>query len=446
MADDDVQVTPNGDGTGSASPDLPQMAMDHAKEVAQAEGFQAQIYKAISVQRPVVLEYLRSVRRDKPTASPAEIRKELDNRYVATVTIASSGVGASAALPGVGIPLALGLGVVDMMFFYETSALYVLAIAELHDIPVVEAERARPLVLGTLLGQKSQSQISKIVLSAAGAGGVDQARTAATGVVAKTLPKGWGEVLTEQLPDSALAPLTVVIGREALKTSGKLGAGTLGKAIPFGVGAVIGGVGSFYFGKDVVKAGRVAFPDTPDSFPDWLQDYEKPAREPAEPSRALVALESAKNNVKDFGSDVWDKVGSATEVFRSVDLDGDGIPDEARALTATKNAGTAAAGAAKIVGSTTKAFSEKATRGLRSVDLDGDGIPDEARVVTAAKDAGSAVSDAAKKFGSKAALAFKARKTAQGDGHPAGDSDADLAESPHQNLPRATEAPDNAAP
>jgi hypothetical protein len=389
------------------------MAVDHAKEIAQAEGFQAQIFKAISVQRPVVLEYLRSVRRDKPTASPTEILKELDNRYVATVTIASSGVGASAALPGVGIPLALGLGVVDMLFFYETSALYVLAVAELHGIQVTEADRARPLVLGTLLGQKSQSQISKIVLTAAGAGGVDQARTAATGVVAKTLPKGWGEVLTEQLPDSALAPLTVVIGREALKTSGKLGAGTLGKAVPFGIGAVIGGVGSFYFGKDVVKAGRVAFPEIPTTFPEWLEEYARPAQEPAEPSRALIALEAAKSNVKDFGSDVWDKVGAAADVFRSVDLDGDGIPDEARALTATKAAGSATAGAAKAVGGKARTLSVKVTRDFRSVDLDGDGVPDEARAFTAAKGAGSAAAGMAKTMAAKAALQLKSKKQRQ---------------------------------
>ena len=38
------------------------------------------------------------------------------------------------------------------------------------------------------------------------AGGIDIARTAAAGVVSKALPKGWGEVLTERLPESALVP------------------------------------------------------------------------------------------------------------------------------------------------------------------------------------------------------------------------------------------------
>lgn len=388
----------------------PQLVAEKAKELAQGEGFQAQIFKAIAVQRPVVVEYLRSVRRDKPHASPADLLKELDSRYVATVTITSSGVGASAAIPGVGIPIALGLGVADLLFFYETSALYVLAVAELHGIRVTDPERARPLVLGMLLGQKSQSEVSKWVLTSFGAGGVSQARTLASGAVSKTLPNGWGEVLTEQLPDSALAPLTIVIGREALKMGGKLGAGTLGKAIPFGVGAVIGGVGSFTFGRDVVKSSRMAFPETPDSFPVWLQEFEKPERN-TDPSRAALALEAAAGNVKDFGEGVWGKVSAATEAFRSVDLDGDGIPDEARALTAVKRAGGAFADGAS-----------KAAEKFRSVDLDGDGVPDEAQAITAVKDAGGAVAAAADKARGKLASLLPAKRKPASDGTEAPES------------------------
>lgn len=404
---DDKTQTPDQPSEADVATALgvpPQLVAEKAKELAQGEGFQAQIFKAIAVQRPVVIEYLRSVRRDKPHASPADLLKELDSRYVATVTITSSGVGASAAIPGVGIPIALGLGVADLLFFYETSALYVLAVAELHGIRVTDPERARPLVLGMLLGQKSQSEVSKWVLTSFGAGGVAQARTLATGAVSKTLPNGWGEVLTEQLPDSALAPLTIVIGREALKLGGKLGAGTLGKAIPFGVGAVIGGVGSFTFGRDVVKSSRMAFPETPETFPDWLHEYEKAERN-TEPSRAAAALEAAAGNVKDFGEGVWGKVSVATEAFRSVDLDGDGIPDEARALTAVKRAGGAFADGAS-----------KAADKFRSVDLDGDGVPDEAQAITAMKDAGGAVVAAADKARGKVTSLLKTKRKPGSEG------------------------------
>ena len=322
------------------------VVVEKASDISKSEDFKSKIYQAISVQRPVVLEYLKSLRRGKPNATAAEILKELDKRYVATVTITSTGVGASAAIPVVGIPLALGLGVIDLLFFYETSALYVLAATELHGIEVSDAERARPLVFGMLLGQKSQSQVAKLVRQAAGAGGVDQARALATGMVGRRLPAGWGEVLTQQLPDSALAPLETVIARRALMAGAKFEAGTLGKAIPFGFGAVVGGVGSFTFGRDVVKAARLAFPMPPTDFPEALLDFQKPEPEIVEPSRAVKALQSAADNVSDFGEAVRDKATDVVDVFRSVDIDGDGVPDEARALTAAKRARSAITGAA----------------------------------------------------------------------------------------------------
>ena len=300
---------------------LPDVVAGHVRDTTKSAGFQARMYQAISVQRPVVIEYLKSLRRDKPGATPAEILKELERRYIATVTITSTGVGASAAIPAVGTGIALGLGVADLLFFYETSALYVLAATELHGIEVRDAERARPLVFGMLLGEKSQSKVAKIVMQAAGAGGINTARsvaarTVATRSVGKALPKGWGEVLTQQLPDSALAPLATVLARQALRASGKLTARTLGKVLPFGIGAVIGGVGSFTFGRDVVRAARLAFPMPPTSFPDALLDFTKPepgvaSSESAEPSRAIKALQAAADGASGFGEAAWDKTSGA---------------------------------------------------------------------------------------------------------------------------------------
>lgn len=80
-------------------------------------------------------------------------------------------------------------------------------------------------------------------------------------------------------------------------------------------------------------------------------------------------------------TDVRDRVVLATtdgalavsRHFRNVDLDGDGIPDEARALTAVKSA-------AGVVANP-----------FRRVDLDGDGVADDPRAVRAVKGAGGAV-------------------------------------------------------
>src|SRR5690606_10907575 len=153
---------------------------------------------------------------------------------------------------------------------------------------------------------------------------VGAARNAASGAVTKAVPKGWGEVLTEQIPESALAPLTIAIGRESIKLGGKLGAGTVGKTIPYGVWAVSGGLGSLTFGRDVVKSAHAGIPLSASGLTDWPQDFAKPERVNVDPTRAALALVSAAGSVKDFGENVWGKLSAATEAFRSVDLDGDG--------------------------------------------------------------------------------------------------------------------------
>ena len=334
MATDNSSATDPGEDTALG------MVTQGASDLAQSDGFQQKIYQAISVQRPVVLEYLKSLRREKPAASAAEILTELEKRYVATVTASGTGVGASAAIPAVGIPLAIGLGVADLLFFYETSALYVLAATELNGIEVSDADRARPLVFGMLLGEKSQSKVSAIVMQAAAPGGATAARAAVNVSAAKALPKGWGEVLTQQIPDSALAPVATVMAREALKASGKVGSRMVGKVLPFGIGAVIGGVGSFTFGRDVVKASRLAFPTAPTEFPEVLQDFEKSEPGSEEPSRAVLALQAAAGSASDFGEAAWGKakrggsaikgaaVGGAGAVAARLKRKGDGAGSE----------------------------------------------------------------------------------------------------------------------
>jgi len=307
-----------------------EVVAEPAGNLSRSEWMQARLFQAISVQRPVVLELLKSLRREKPNATPAQILRELEKRYVTTVTATSTGVGASAAIPAVGIPLALGLGAADLVFFAETSALFVLAASELHGIEVRDADRARPLIFGMLLGQKSQSRVAKLVAQAAGAGSVDQARSVAEGTLGRVIPGGWGTVVTKQLPDSALAPLTTVLVRQALQESARFGAGMLGKAVPFGVGAVIGGLGSFTFGRDVVKAAHVAFPETPLEFPESLREFRKPEKIEGEPSRAMKALKAAGGGLSAFGGAVKGKASAAgNAVFRRKGPQGAAVENDA---------------------------------------------------------------------------------------------------------------------
>ncbi|WP_344076495.1 hypothetical protein [Luedemannella helvata] len=307
------------------------------------------MFAAIAVQRPAVTAYIKAVRRKNPSATPADVMKTIESHYVATTTAASAAAGASAAIPVVGIPAAIGLGVADLLFFYETTALFALCMAELRGIPINDPERAKAVVLGAVLGEKRKSKVTELIMGALPAG----TTIAGARAVAGATPK-WGEVLAQQLPDSALVPVTIVLARQAVAQGAVIGTVKIStKAIPV-IGAVAGGATSFFFGSGVVKSCRAGFPDPAPSWPSWLELTDSDADDDAVPgpSRAHLAMRSASD--------------PATKP---------------RALTAARNASTAVAGAvggaAKAVGAVGASAAGAAAGIFKRNKRDADGGPVE---------------------------------------------------------------------
>lgn len=335
------------------------VALASPSTVASAPGalpsdFQDRVFRAIAVQRPAATAYIKEIRRKKPDATPAEVMKTIESQYVATTTAASAAIGASATIPGVGIPVAIGLGVGDLIFFYETTALFALCMAELRGIPVDDPDRAKAIVLGALLGEKKRNKVTGLIMTALPSGATIAAGRSAATMFATGASSKWGDMIAEQLPESALVPVTMVLAREAIAKGAVMGTVKISsKAIPV-IGAVAGAATSFYFGSSVVNSCRAGFSPPMESWPEWLELTDEDGDGVPDPSKAVLAMRAASESAKDFGENVWGKVVDATDVFRSVDIDGDGIPDEARALTATKNAakavGDATGSAAKAMG------------------------------------------------------------------------------------------------
>ncbi|MFL0411126.1 hypothetical protein ACH0AH_08115 [Microbacterium paludicola] len=344
------------------------MTADATKE-ASPTGFEQQLFEAIRVQRPAVIAHIHNVRRTKPDATPAEALKALESGYLAAVTTASAGVGAAAAIPGVGTTAAVGLSAADLLLFFELSALYALSVAEVHGLTVTDPERAKVIVLGMVMGDDSQARVTQLVAGAVG--GADRSNLAGVvGDVTKAsaaLKDGaWGDVVATAVPNGQLNPLVKqMLMAGAVKLGAKAGGGTIAKILPFGLGAVVGGTASFFFGKSVVTASRNAFTAPPTEWPEWLEVPDEDGDGIPDPPRSLVMMREAADNAKNFTEDVWGRVsdgaaiagssvataaGAATRAFRSVDLDGDGIPDEPQALTAVKGTAGAIAGAAGALG------------------------------------------------------------------------------------------------
>lgn len=224
----------------------------------------------LSVQRPIVLAHLKRIRARNPGASPAELIHLLERHFLTTVMAGGAGVGVAAAVPAVGTAAAIALASAETLGFIEATALFAHAVAEVHGIVLVDRDRTHALVLSLMLGEEGATLIRQVTAQAAG------------GLVRG---KFWSEIVTTALPRSVVSPALDQLRSMFLKKLAKTGtASVIGKAIPYGVGAVIGGTGNRILGKRVVRAAHIAFGPAPLLYPQHLAEI--PPKVPRKIARA----------------------------------------------------------------------------------------------------------------------------------------------------------------
>lgn len=217
--------------------------------------------RVLAIQRPVVLAHLRSIRLRHPDASSADIVRILERRYLAAVTTGGAAVGATAVVPGIGTGITLALSGVETVAFLEATALFAQSVTEVHGIPVSDPDRARALVLTLMLGKEGVDLVSQLAGQAVGRG--------------PTRDRYWGELVTKTIPRAAMGPIV-----DRLKTTfihqfaARGGASWIGKALPFGIGAAIGGAGNNILGRRVLVNSRRAFGLPPAQLPPELEPRE----------------------------------------------------------------------------------------------------------------------------------------------------------------------------
>lgn len=209
--------------------------------------------RVLAIQRPLVLAHLGRLRAKHPQASPAALERILQTRYLAAVTGGGAAVGATAAVPGVGTAAALALTSAETVGFLEATALYAQSLAELHGVTFTDPDRARVLVLTLLLGEEGLVLLKQVTGQARGG----QAR-----------PAFWGQIVSSAIPKQMLGPLVDRLKAMFVKQAAKVGgASVIGKALPYGIGAVIGGVGNHVLARRVVARSRTAFGPAPHLLP-----------------------------------------------------------------------------------------------------------------------------------------------------------------------------------
>jgi hypothetical protein len=200
--------------------------------------------RALAIQRPAVTAYLDRVRAKHPTASPADVIDQLERRYLTAVVGSGAASGGAAALPGVGTTASIATGAAEIAAFVGATALYVLAVAEVHGVGTADPQVRRALVLTVLLAEAAEPTME-----------------AASGGVAH-----WAHVLGRTNRES-IGGITARLAQLLVGRFGaRQGALLVGRALPLGIGAGIGAAGNAALAKASIATSRRAFGPPPKRF------------------------------------------------------------------------------------------------------------------------------------------------------------------------------------
>lgn len=194
---------------------------------------------ALRLQRPLAEKYVASLRRKHPDLDDDQLVHHIETRFVTMLTATGAGVGGAAALPGVGTLAAVALTAGDGAAFAEACAFLTLAVAEIRGVDMRDRDRRRAITLGVLGGEEG-AQIMGKALGKQGA--------------------QWSSVLSGVAPDFVVNAVSKQFNRWIRRrVITRVGGVWAGRLIPFGIGAVIGGVGNRTIAKSVVSAERTIF-------------------------------------------------------------------------------------------------------------------------------------------------------------------------------------------
>jgi hypothetical protein len=177
--------------------------------------------QALRVQAPAAARYVEGMRRRHPDLSDDELVARTEAKFLSVATSTGAGVGGVAALPGVGTAVAVVLTTGEGVAFAEECAFLALVVAAIRGV------------------DKGEEIISK----ALGKQGLQ-----------------WTTVLNGLAPEFLVNAVNEQVKRWIRKKlTRKLGSVWAARLIPFGIGAVIGGVASFAVARGVIAAERSVF-------------------------------------------------------------------------------------------------------------------------------------------------------------------------------------------
>lgn len=233
-----------GDGRVSTG-DLP--AVVHSK-----------VEKALGIEHSAITGYVERLRRARPDATPADIIATLEKRYLAVLTGTGAVLGGAAALPGAGTGLGLALSTGKTTLLLETTALFTLAVAEVHAVRLEDGEHRRMLMLAVMLGDGDAELMDTVAGRTGGR---------------------WGRLVADLVPMSSISVLNKALCHWFLAQYPRNHkVRVFGKLLSFGIGAGLGAVGNHAFGRIVISTSRRVFGPPPAGFADHAGPTFVPSR------------------------------------------------------------------------------------------------------------------------------------------------------------------------
>jgi hypothetical protein len=205
------------------------------------------VERALRLQHPLVSAHVAAVRRKNPGMGPAEVVERLGRQYQTAVAVTGGAGGAVAIIPALGTVASLATAGAEAFTALNAAVLYTLAVAEVHALPTEDPERRRALVLGVVVGAGGQAVLRKV-----------------TG-----RSQDWAREVTDNLPLARLGFLNNGLTRWFVKRYIiRQGLLALGRALPLGIGVVIGAVGNVATARAIIRSAEVAFGTAPASWAD----------------------------------------------------------------------------------------------------------------------------------------------------------------------------------
>ncbi len=219
------------------------------------------IDRAQRLQAPAVAAYVRRLREANPRDTPAQIIERVESRYLAAVMGSGGAVGAVSAVPGVGTIASIAALGGESAFFVEASALLALAVAEVQGIPIDHSERRKTLVLAVVLGEQGVLALGKALCTKKN--------------------NALGRMAGGAIPTPALRNLNKTLMKKLVKKYAARRAPLMvGKLLPAGIGAAVGGIGNRVLGRKIIDNARDAFGPAPTN---WIIDATVVDAPPAHP-------------------------------------------------------------------------------------------------------------------------------------------------------------------